>query len=225
MPTLRGYRLYGLIPVFLFPLLFIGLAHTFSSTTSLILHIPLGVTIHVDPTLTMVVSPVTVNPLPTISLTPSSTSTPIGTPVTFTINEISGGVGPFDIALFISSTQQGSNVIIASPGGSNTITVYGPSITTLNYHLVVTDTAIPYAFNSTSVAVTFTPNPSVGAGVVPPTTTVTASTQTTIIPAPAPVSNIAPLIGIGLTIAIAIAVGVAYARSGARRRRRAQQMF
>ena len=111
---------------------------------------------------------ITVNPAPTVSLTASSTSTPIGTPVTFTINEIGGSVGPFDIALFIAGTKQGSNVIIASPGGSNTITVYGSSINTFNYNVVATDkgTTTPYVFNSATVPVTFNPNP--GGGITGP---------------------------------------------------------
>ena len=100
---------------------------------------------------------------PTITITPSSNPMIVNNPLygnthpveTYTL-AVTGGVGPFNIELYnvTGSTQQGSNVVIASPGGTATIafTVYNAG--SFVYNGISTDTGTststgtPYVFSS-----------------------------------------------------------------------------
>ena len=100
-------------------------------------------------------SPYTTNLLiasdPAITLTPSNTPIDAGQIETYTFT-VSNGIGPFTIELYnvTGSKQQGSNVIIQSPGGSNAISFQTSNTGTFSYNALVTDlgTSAPYAFNS-----------------------------------------------------------------------------
>lgn len=94
---------------------------------------------------------ITVIAAPTLALTPSDTIFDSGQSVTFLLG-VTGGVGPFNIELYnvTGSKQQGTNVTIQSPAGTNTIafvTNYqssnSASFATLTYNAFATDLGIP----------------------------------------------------------------------------------
>ncbi|MCW6160400.1 MAG: hypothetical protein LVQ95_04925, partial [Candidatus Micrarchaeales archaeon] len=72
-----------------------------------------------------------------------------------------GGTGPFTAELYnvSGSAQVGSNVIISSPGGSNTISFPASTTGTFSYNAIVTDlgTFLPYVFNSVSNTIILNP--------------------------------------------------------------------
>lgn len=99
-------------------------------------------------------STINVDPAPTVTLTPSNALIDTGQLETYTMN-VAGGVGPFNVMLYnvTGSSQFKSNVIISSPGGSNTITFVANSPTQSNaivFNAMVTDTgtSTAYVFNS-----------------------------------------------------------------------------
>ena len=95
-----------------------------------------------------------------LSVTPSSTSLTSGQSETFTIS-VNGGVGSFGIELVNltgTPTQQGSNVIIFSPGGSNTITFPVSNTGTFTFNAIGTDVGSTtpnanYVFNSSKISI------------------------------------------------------------------------
>jgi hypothetical protein len=93
--------------------------------------------------------------LPTITLTPSTSSVTSGGSVTYTVT-VNGGFGPFNVELYniTGSKQVLSNVIIASPGGSNTFTFNSGATGTFDYNAIATDTATNTIFNSTKATLT-----------------------------------------------------------------------
>ncbi len=124
--------------------------------------------------------PLTVNSVPTLTLSPSSGTYSPGETETWTVS-VSGGTGPFTIALYntTSRTQVGSNVTILGTGGSNTITFTAGPSGTYTYNAIASDKAIvPWiVFNTTPVAVTVR---SSGGGSSTTTATTTTSTTTTV---------------------------------------------
>jgi len=101
----------------------------------------------------------TINPTPTIILTPSNTVLDSGQTETYTMT-VSGGTGPFDVELYnITGNQYVGKVIISSPGESNTISfiVNSPiSGNTFEYNAIANDegTSTPYVFSSSSNTIT-----------------------------------------------------------------------
>ncbi len=93
--------------------------------------------------------------LPTITLTPSTSSVTSGGSVTYTVT-VNGGFGPFNVELYniTGSKQVLSNVTIASPGGSNTFTFNSGATGTFDYNAIATDTATNTLFNSTKASLT-----------------------------------------------------------------------
>jgi len=118
----------------------------------------------------------TINPTPTITLTPSNTVLDSGQTETYTM-QVSGGTGPFDVKLYNitgSTPAVVNSVIISSPSESNTIsfTVNSPtSGTTFTYNAMATDkgTTTPYVFNS--ISNTITVNPALSVSISPTTNT------------------------------------------------------
>jgi len=88
---------------------------------------------------------------PTIILTTNGVRFDQGQPITFFFT-IYNGIGPFNVELFnqTGGMQLSSNVIIFSPGGSNSITIIAGSVGTFNFNAIATDTGInpPFTFNS-----------------------------------------------------------------------------
>jgi hypothetical protein len=109
-------------------------------------------------------TPIHINSAPTLTITPSATSLTAGQTETFTLTE-NGGTGPFTVQLFNVSNsfvQNGaSNVIIATPGGSNTISLVTAIAGTFTFNGVATDqgTTFPVVFNSISNTITVTSPP------------------------------------------------------------------
>ena len=100
--------------------------------------------------------------VPTVTLTPSSTSLQPGQTETYTVT-VYGGTGPFAVSLFniTGSAMQGSplNAIIASPGGSNTISFTASNPGTFVYDAIATDTGTKpsaFVFNSAGSQITVT---------------------------------------------------------------------
>jgi polyvinyl alcohol dehydrogenase (cytochrome) len=90
-----------------------------------------------------------------ISISENATTFTPNQTETFTFN-IVGGIGPFTVELFNSSSSlnQGQNVIIASPGGSNVISFQALATGTFTYEAVATDKGTPFTFSSSPVTVT-----------------------------------------------------------------------
>ena len=104
---------------------------------------------------------IVVDPAPSITLTPSNTVLDSGQTETYTM-QVSGGTGPFNVELYnITGSKSVGNVIISSPGGSNTISFTVNSLTsnTFTYNAIATDTGTttPYVFSSTSNTITVNP--------------------------------------------------------------------
>ncbi len=100
------------------------------------------------------------NSLPTVTITPNNVLLSPGQIVTYTIT-VSGGSATFNAELFnvTGSSQQGSNVIISTIGGSNTISFAAgspTSTTNFQYNALVTDTGTttPFVFNSVTNTIT-----------------------------------------------------------------------
>ncbi len=92
--------------------------------------------------------------VPTVTLTPSGTSLLPGQTETYTITA-NGGTGPFEVSLFniTGSSQQGYNVVIPVPGGSNTVSFVASNPGTFAYNATVSDMGTkPYAFVFNSVS-------------------------------------------------------------------------
>ncbi len=91
-------------------------------------------------------------PPPNIAITPSASVLDAGQTETYTA-KILNGTGPFNVELFnvTGNARQGSNAIISSPGGSNTISFVTGKTGTFTYNAISTDTgASNYVFNSIS---------------------------------------------------------------------------
>jgi hypothetical protein len=88
---------------------------------------------------------------PTIFITTNGVVFDQGQPITFTFT-VYGGIGPFNVELFniTGNKQQDGNVIIFSPGGSNSITIIAGAVGTFSFNAIATDTGItpPFVFNS-----------------------------------------------------------------------------
>jgi hypothetical protein len=118
-------------------------------------------------------STINVYPQPSVTLTPSNTVLDSGQTETYTIT-VYNGIGPFNVELYniTGSEVQVSNVIISSPGGSNTLafTVNSPtSGNTFEYNAIVTDNgaSTPYVFNSISNTITVDTAPYITLTVTP----------------------------------------------------------
>ncbi len=100
---------------------------------------------------------ININSAPTVTLSPSASSLSPGQTETFTIT-VNGGTGPFNALLYniTGSKQQGSNVVISSPGGSNTISFVANAVGTFTFNAVVTDTGTtaPFTVNSANSVIT-----------------------------------------------------------------------
>ncbi|MCW6159897.1 MAG: hypothetical protein LVQ95_02295 [Candidatus Micrarchaeales archaeon] len=96
-------------------------------------------------------SNILIAPDPAITITPSNNPIDAGQTEIYTFT-VTNGVGPFTIELYniTGGHQQGSNVIISAPGGSNTISFPASTTGTFSYNAIVTDlgTSAPYVFNS-----------------------------------------------------------------------------
>jgi hypothetical protein len=146
---------------------------------------------------------VTVAATPAITITPSSNPVIVGNPAyggtnpteTYTLTVSSGGVGSFNIEFYnvSGSDQLGSNVVIASPGGSATISFPVYSVGSLTFNALATDqgTASPYVFNSVSSTLSINQyttqsigSSGAGGGVTPITSSITStSTASSTVPA------------------------------------------
>ncbi|MDE1870157.1 MAG: hypothetical protein KGH71_04200, partial [Candidatus Micrarchaeota archaeon] len=112
---------------------------------------------------------VTVNSVPTLSISASNTLLDSGQSVTWTITANGGTGAHFDTQLLNqtgSSSQVQSNVLILTLGGSNTISFVTKSPVqgnTFSYNALSTDlgTTVPYAFNSITSSITVNSVPSV----------------------------------------------------------------
>ncbi len=107
---------------------------------------------------------ITINTKPAATLTPSSSSPGPSTLETYTIG-VNGGTGQFTAELYnVSGSKQACadgktppcNVIITSPGGSNTIAFTVGTSGSYTYNAIVTDlgTTNPYTFNSIQNTIT-----------------------------------------------------------------------
>jgi hypothetical protein len=108
---------------------------------------------------------ITVNPAPTIIITPSANSINIGQSVTYTAN-ITGGTGPFTVNLLYNCSTVETNTILL-PGGSTSL-AFTPTTTgtdgmaaVLSFNAVATDTgaieAGTFTFGSNTVTLTVNP--------------------------------------------------------------------
>ncbi len=99
---------------------------------------------------------VTVAAMPELSLIPDSSSLTAGQSETFTVSVLNG-VGPFTIELYNATggMQQGSNVIIQSSGGSNTVSLTAGAAGTFVFNAIATDqgTTTPFVFNSVAKSI------------------------------------------------------------------------
>ncbi|MDE1871699.1 MAG: polysaccharide deacetylase family protein [Candidatus Micrarchaeota archaeon] len=88
---------------------------------------------------------------PTLKIAPTYAMPSTGQSETFSL-KISGGVGPFSIALYnmTGNDQMGSNLIVQSPGGSNSITFTVGKSGLFRFDAIATDlgTTNPFVFNS-----------------------------------------------------------------------------
>jgi plastocyanin len=127
----------------------VGCAYTFTSAVQDSASTPSVSTSAPSPSMT-------VSSAPALTISPSNSTLDSGQTETYTIYE-SGGTGPFTIELYnVSGTrQQGSNVIITSPGESSSITFNSGATGSFTYNAIGTDlgSVTPYVFNSTSNAI------------------------------------------------------------------------
>ena len=88
-------------------------------------------------------------PSATLSITNSSLDQ--GQIETFNVG-VSGGVGPFDVGIYneTGDTQVGGNLIIASPGGSNSISIKVANTGSFSYNAIFADTGVSpsYTFSA-----------------------------------------------------------------------------
>ena len=100
---------------------------------------------------------------PSITLSPSNTLIDAGQEETYSIS-VSGGIGPFNVELYniTSGKQFGTNVVISSPGGTNTITFLTSNTGTFSFNAIATDegTSIPYTFGSVPNSIIVNTDPS-----------------------------------------------------------------
>ncbi len=93
---------------------------------------------------------ISVNEAPYVDLSTNGQYFDVGQTITFTFT-VYGGRGPFEIELYniTGNKQQGSNVIIGSPGGSNTLSITAGAVGTFSFNAFATDlgTTTPYAFD------------------------------------------------------------------------------
>ncbi len=131
------------------------------------------------------------NAIPTLIITPNTTTPVYGSSVKFTI-EVLNGSGPTTVTLYnvtTSTRRSMGNVIVANSGATNTIIVSPAAISTFSFRANATDSA-NYVFNSTVSTITSHGSGSGGGGAggglpvgttVITTTTVSPAT-TTIVP-------------------------------------------
>ena len=109
---------------------------------------------------------ITVNTDPSLIISPSSNLIDSGGSETYTLT-VDGGTSPYTLELtdVNLNSHVGSNVIINSPGGSNTITFTIPpsSAGTLTFNATGTDlgTTTPFVFNSTRSHIEVSTDPSI----------------------------------------------------------------
>ncbi len=131
------------------------------------------------------------NAIPTVIITPNTTTPVYGSSVKFTI-EVLNGSGPTTVKLYnvtTSTPRLMGNVIVANSGATNTIIVSPAAISTFLFRANATDNA-GYVFNSTLITITSHGSGSggggAGGGLPVATTTITTTTvspaTTTIVP-------------------------------------------
>lgn len=96
---------------------------------------------------------------PTITLVPNGHFFDQGQTIIFTMT-VYNGIGPFNVELFniTGNSQQGSNVIIFSPGGSNTISFVAGAVGVFSFNAIATDMGVtpPFVFNSLPDPISYT---------------------------------------------------------------------
>ena len=95
-----------------------------------------------------------------ITLSPDSVSTDAGSSITYMVS-VTGGTGPFTVELYniTGKRQQGVNVTISSPGGSNSIVLVTGSTGTFTYNAIATDKATNAIFESSNAVLTVNQKP------------------------------------------------------------------
>ncbi len=112
----------------------------------------------------------TVSVGPTATLKPSNSTLDSGQIEAYTLN-VNGGFGPFELEFYniTGSRQLGSNEIIPTLGGSNSIIFVAntPVTQTLTYNAMITDigASVPYSFSAPSNTITV--NPKLGSSLFP----------------------------------------------------------
>lgn len=104
--------------------------------------------------------PIGYNSMPSITIAPSSLSLTSGQMESFVIST-SGGTGPFNVELYniTGASQQGANVIISLPGGSNIISFVAGAVGSFSYNATASDigATTPYVVNSLQSSIVVSP--------------------------------------------------------------------